>query len=418
MNDKVQSVVGDTSKNRDRSKINVSSRKDKKTWFLGVALIFCLIIMIGVIGYKLASSHDQKVEREKENAAVSSFEAGKVDSVAQESDNQITQLLADQKAKEKKAAKEQVSREAQELEKQKQELLKLMANYKQMQQQGGTKIVHTDSSGHVVNGQPAPRVSRRMSSSSHSYHRKKEITPEMRKRMGSVTIELADNHQNMPKEPPKYDDSFSASHFEDGQAGLRKRGALDFMLIHGTSIPCALYTQIISDYEGFVTCRVTQDVYSANGAVLLIERGSLVSGTQKVAMETGKARIFTNWADVETPQGVSIQLDSLGAGALGASGSEAWVDNHFMQRFGGAILLSFVDDALDSASQQSNNDGKISFNNSTDNTEDMASKALDSSINIKPTGYAYIGQRINILVARDIDMSSVYQFGEEGENDD
>ncbi|MCT7947693.1 type IV secretion system protein VirB10 [Shewanella sp. SP1W3] len=208
----------------------------------------------------------------------------------------------------------------------------------------------------------------------------------------------------------EYDNRFNASSFADGSVALRKAGALDFLLIHGTAIPCALYTQIISDYEGFVTCRVTQDIYSANGAALLVERGSMVSGTQKVAMELGKARIFTNWADIETPKGVSIRIDSLGTGALGASGHEAWVDNHFAERFGGAILLSFVDDALGALSASASKDSEVQFDNSTKNASDMASKALEASINIAPTGYSYIGQRINILIARDIDMSSVYQF--------
>ncbi len=71
----------------------------------------------------------------------------------------------------------------------------------------------------------------------------------------------------------------------------------------------------------------------------------------------GKSRIFTNWADIETPLGVSIQIDSLGTGALGASGHEAWVDNHFAERFGGAILLSFVDDALGALSAQASKNG-------------------------------------------------------------
>jgi len=206
------------------------------------------------------------------------------------------------------------------------------------------------------------------------------------------------------------DDSLTTADFTNGVAYKRKSGGLDFLMIHGTSIPCALVTQIISDYEGIVKCQVIQDVYSANGSALLVERGSSISGTQKVALEQGKSRIFTNWSTIETPHGVSIRIDSLGTGALGAAGSEAWVDNHYAQRFGGAILLSFVDDALGALSEKLSSKDDVQFDNSTQNASDMAAKALDSSINIAPTGYAYIGQRINILVARDIDMSGVYQF--------
>jgi type IV secretion system protein VirB10 len=208
-----------------------------------------------------------------------------------------------------------------------------------------------------------------------------------------------------------YSDSFNSPLFEPGTASLRKRGTLDFLLKHGSSVPCALYTQIISDYQGFVTCRVTQDVYSANGSVLLIEKGSLVSGSQSVALEAGKSRVFTTWADIETPTGVSVRIDSFGTGSLGASGNEVWVDNHYAEKFGGAIMLSFVDDALSTISRKIAG-GVISTDSTTQSVGDMANTALESTINISPTGYAHIGQRINILIARDIDMSSIYQLTE------
>ncbi len=209
----------------------------------------------------------------------------------------------------------------------------------------------------------------------------------------------------------KVNTSLDTPDYADGSASASKVGYQDFLLKHGSVIPCALYTQVISEQSGFVTCRVTQDVYSANGAALLVERGSLVSGSQNVALEGGQARVFTAWSTIDTPLGVSIKIDSLGTGALGAAGIDAYVDNHFSERFGGAILLSFVDDALATASNRlSQSDSEVTFDNSSSNASDMASKALDSSINMTPTGYANIGQRINILVVRNIDMSSVYQF--------
>ncbi|MDI5545511.1 conjugal transfer protein TrbI, partial [Salmonella enterica subsp. enterica serovar Cerro] len=43
------------------------------------------------------------------------------------------------------------------------------------------------------------------------------------------------------------------------------------------------------------------------------------------------------------------------------------------------------------------------------NAEDMASKALENSINIPPTGYVLPGTVITVIVAQDIDFSSVYK---------
>ncbi|MGF1872009.1 TrbI/VirB10 family protein [Photobacterium indicum] len=257
-----------------------------------------------------------------------------------------------------------------------------------------------------ANNPPPPTVVARRGN-----NRNTPPTPTERKLTGSVMVSFDGDNTQQPARMNTYDPTFNAPHFEDGVANIRQPHGLDFLLQHGTSIGCALYTQIISDYQGIVTCRVISDIYSANGAALLIEKGSVITGMQNVAMEIGKARVFTNWADIETPLGVSIRIDSLGAGALGASGSEVWVDDHFSQRFGGAIMLSFVDDALATAANNASKDtSDVSIDNSTSNVSDMASKALDASINIAPTGYSQIGQRINILVARDIDMSSVYQF--------
>ncbi|MGR2997569.1 TrbI/VirB10 family protein [Vibrio vulnificus] len=225
---------------------------------------------------------------------------------------------------------------------------------------------------------------------------------------GSQTVSGINSGETLGFGGSEYDESFDGSVFESRTAKVRRKGDLNFVLPHGSSIPCALYTQIISDYSGFVTCRVTQDVYSANGAVLLVERGSLVSGTQNVAMEAGKGRVFTKWAEIETPDGVLVRIDSLGTGPLGAAGNNVWVDNHYFERFSGAIMLSFVDDALATASD--NMTTGVVMDSSMSNIGNIAAQTLEQTLNIPPTGYSKIGQRINILVVRDVDFSPVYEL--------
>ncbi|CAH1532922.1 putative Type IV secretion system protein virB10 [Vibrio jasicida] len=261
-------------------------------------------------------------------------------------------------------------------------------------------------------GVPEPKVAKQPPATSKR-DKNAPPTPQERRLMGGlmVNVESGNANSQSTSEPTSYDNSYDAPTFAMGHATKRKQGSLDFLLKHSSVIPCALYSQVISDYQGIVMCRVTQDVYSANGKALLVERGSLITGTQNVQLEAGKNRVFTAWADIETPNGISIRIDSLGAGRLGASGNEAWIDNHFKERFGGAILLSFLDDAFSAlAEKAASSNGDITFDSSTENASNMAEKALESSINISPTGYTQIGQRINIIVARDIDMSSVYAF--------
>ena len=184
-----------------------------------------------------------------------------------------------------------------------------------------------------------------------------------------------------------------------------------YLLAKGTNIPCTLDTQIITTHTGITRCLVTKDVYSANGKVLLLERGTKIIGEQTSAMLHGQARVFVLWNEAETPKGVKVALASGGAGQLGASGHEARVKYHFWQRFGGAIMISLIGDLGDYYSNRANNSGgdRITFENSSEAAQDMATEALKNSINIPPTGFINHGKLINVMVARDVDFSGVYE---------
>ncbi|EPN0316296.1 type IV secretion system protein VirB10 [Vibrio vulnificus] len=206
-----------------------------------------------------------------------------------------------------------------------------------------------------------------------------------------------------------FDTTFDSPKYENGTATVISGSKRNFLLSHGTNVSCGLETEIISTHAGLVTCIVSKDVYSSNGRTLLVEKGSKVFGNQSVAMEQGQARVFITWADIKTTQGVKININSLGTGSLGAAGVDAWVDDHFAARFGGAIMLSFLDDAFATIANKASNED-IETGSSMSNATDMASIALENSINIAPTGYVPIGHRLNILIARDVDLSTVYEY--------
>lgn len=188
------------------------------------------------------------------------------------------------------------------------------------------------------------------------------------------------------------------------------RGNRDYLLPKGTNILCTLDTQIITTRPGFTRCIITRDIYSANGKVLLLEKGSRIIGEQTAALLQGQARVGILWNEVITPQGVTVQLASPAAGQLGAAGVGARVQYHFWQRFGGAIMISLIGDLGDYLSNRGQGDGdRISFENSSESAQEMATEALKNSINIPPTAYINHGTLINIMVARDIDFSSVYE---------
>ncbi|MBM7073966.1 type IV secretion system protein VirB10 [Shewanella sp. 202IG2-18] len=191
----------------------------------------------------------------------------------------------------------------------------------------------------------------------------------------------------------------------------------NLFITKGAFLDCILETAISSDVPGMTRCQLSRDIYSTNGKVLLLEKGSHIVGQYQSGLLQGVARIFVLWDRIETPNGVIIDLDSPGTDTLGRSGHTGFVDGHFKQRFGSAILLSLIGDAGNYAANKANSGDKnqIQFGNTIGGTKDLASIALQDSIRIKPTLLKNQGEHINVFVARDLDFRSVYdlQFSRE-----
>lgn len=182
-----------------------------------------------------------------------------------------------------------------------------------------------------------------------------------------------------------------------------------FLLKRKSNVQCALYTKVKTDHPGFVKCLLTQPLYSSDGSVVLAEKGAELDGEQKIEIKPGQSSVFTTWTELETAGGVRANLNALGTGAMGESGTEAYVDYHTGQVFTGAVMLSFIQDAFASAANMTKrNSSTYSFDNSESNAENMATKTLDHNINIPPTGYVLPGTVINVIVAQDVDFSSVF----------
>lgn len=194
-------------------------------------------------------------------------------------------------------------------------------------------------------------------------------------------------------------------------AKARQRADLTYLLKKGTNISCTLDTKIVTTHPGITRCIVNKDVYSSNGKVLLVERGSEIIGEQTTALLQGQARVFVLWNTIDTPNGVTLDINSPSADSLGASGQPAQVDTHFWKRFGGAIMLSLIDDGLVILSDKINEgSSNVSYDSTSDAVQNMAAEALKNTINIPPTGYVNQGELVNVMVARDVDFRSVYEL--------
>jgi len=184
----------------------------------------------------------------------------------------------------------------------------------------------------------------------------------------------------------------------------------NFMLTKGHFLGCSLEQAINSTLAGMLSCRLNRDVYSTNRKVLLMERGSLITGEYQRGLTKGQARIFVLWTRVETPLGVVVDIGSPGTDALGRSGIDGYVNRHFFERFGSAIFLSVIDDVgqFAVAKAQEGDTNQINFGGTTQASQDMAAEALKYSIDIPPTLEKNQGGDVSIYVARDLDFSDVY----------
>ena len=179
-----------------------------------------------------------------------------------------------------------------------------------------------------------------------------------------------------------------------------------FMLPKGAFIDCTLETAISSALPGMTTCVTATDTFGADGNIVLLERGSKLVGETRGQVSQGKPRLFVLWTEARTPTGVVVPLASPGTDELGRSGLSGTVDRHWWLRFGTAILITVIDGAVQGLTESHGTGGTIVLNPST--SSDIATEVLRGTVNIPPTIDKAQGDRIEILVARDIDFRSVY----------
>jgi type IV secretory pathway VirB10-like protein len=179
-----------------------------------------------------------------------------------------------------------------------------------------------------------------------------------------------------------------------------------FLLGKGAFIDCTLETAIDSTLPGMTTCITATDTFSADGSVVLLERGTKLVGETRGQVAQGMSRLFVLWTEARTPTGVVVPLSSPGTDELGRAGLSGDVNRHFFDRFGAAILLTVINGAVQAAVNAQTKNGSVVVSPSA--TSDVMSEVLRGTINIPPTITKAQGDRIQVFVARDVDFRPVY----------
>jgi type IV secretion system protein VirB10 len=182
-----------------------------------------------------------------------------------------------------------------------------------------------------------------------------------------------------------------------------------FLLPEGSFIDCTLETAIDSTLPGMTTCITAADTYGADGKVVLLERGTKLVGETRGEVRQGQARVFVLWTQARTPTGVVVPLASPGTDELGRAGLPGAVERHFWQRFGAAMLITLIDGAVQAGVQASAGSGGTVIY-APGASQDVLTEVLKETVAIAPTVTKHNGDRIEVLVARDLDFRPVYEL--------
>lgn len=230
-------------------------------------------------------------------------------------------------------------------------------------------------------------------------------------------------------------------------AKAQKNERIDALVPQGTMIRGVLETAVETDLPGMVRAVTTDDIWSFDGRRILIPAGSRIVGEYNAGLMQGQKRAFIVWTRLLRTDGVSLNLASPGTDELGVSGSGGKVDNHYLQRFGSAIMLTALSAGAQLAAdprpelRRRRRSGPITTittdpatGKTTQTTIDpdekddaigadlggkgaaalaqglsnVAQEALKSSIAIQPTIRIRQGTAVAIFVRRDLDFSDLY----------
>jgi type IV secretion system protein TrbI len=194
------------------------------------------------------------------------------------------------------------------------------------------------------------------------------------------------------------------------EATFAKTPVSPYMIFQGTRIPIVTREAINSDLPGSVTALSTSNVYdSINQCAVMVPAGTKFIGAYNSDVRPGQSRLLLSYRRMIFPDGRSVDLEGAqGVDQRGAAGSEADVNNHFLQMFGYGFAMAIIGDQLGGKSTVSvrNPDGSSTTSTIAGQVfSDVATRVLERNSVIKPTLSLEPGSRLFVTVVRDIALT-------------
>ena len=191
--------------------------------------------------------------------------------------------------------------------------------------------------------------------------------------------------------------------------------ASEYTLAPGaTKLPCILETKIISDVEGYFTCRVTTNVYdTATGRHLLVPQGSTVLGNDQAnTLVYGSNRMDTVSLTLALPDGRTVDLGRAPVtDQQGVAGLTGDVNNHYVKLFGAVLIggaLKGGMSAFQIAATEAAGAGQVTAGLTTLGNQ-ATTKVVQPYINIRPTITMEAGQLCTVLLIKPLHLPAMWQ---------
>jgi type IV secretion system protein VirB10 len=209
------------------------------------------------------------------------------------------------------------------------------------------------------------------------------------------------------------DEQFTATPLQGVSA--TRLGNLSLIWAKGEGADCVLDGRIDTTLSGYVTCTVSDDVYSADGQTVLVEKGSEGFVEYHSVEKAGQHRFAAIVSSIRTPDGVTFNLDSGAQGRLGETGASGYLDNQWGARLGAALVIALVGDLAQYEENRALSGGGggttvVSPQNTTQTLASMPQQVLASTLSIQPRIIKAQGESIRIVAARDINFATVYRL--------
>lgn len=246
---------------------------------------------------------------------------------------------------------------------------------------------------------------------------------------GAASLEEVAQFTGSRRRPGSAPDSQPADSDREEQVANGKRrkakpshdhrpGETDYRLFEGTVLETVLTNRLDGYFSGPANCMVTTDVYTPNGAHLLIPRGSRVLGEVRRVDTFGQQRLAVVFHRIIMPDGYSVLLDQFqGLNQIGETGSRDQVNNHYLQLFGVSLAIGAIAGLAQTNTQYGADvSGTQVYEQGIANSLSQSSlRILDRYLNVLPTFTIREGHRVKIYLTQDLSLPAFDKHPAEAE---